>query len=81
MFKHDPMCAMEQHFDSHFDPPYHCDDECDLIECNCEFIAEVRENTISKCVEVVRRENEKCARLPWEIESMVEELLALQENS
>jgi hypothetical protein len=35
---------MEQHFNSHFDPPYHCDEECNRIECNCEFIAEVRED-------------------------------------
>ena len=58
--KHDPLCLMEQHIDRHFDPPYHCDEECDSIECNCEFIREVRASEQANIEQTAKDMQEAC---------------------
>jgi hypothetical protein len=45
---HDSFCPVTWHEDAHWDWSYHCDDECDDIECRCEEIAKIRANEREK---------------------------------
>jgi hypothetical protein len=55
--RHEPLCPAYEHAENHEDT-YWCTDECDLAECFCDSIAEIRADeraaTLRDVIEVVK---------------------------